>query len=97
MTGTDMSHMARIRRLFPSHADEIQRLVFSNDAFRTLCEDYGMAIEALERLELRNHPLDLEKIIEYRTLIRELETDLQNELNVINPRAAGADRGGKLR
>jgi hypothetical protein len=73
-------HIARIRRLFPERAEEISRLALRNDAFRTICEDYGMALEALKRLEIRNHPLDLEKILEYRALIRDLERELREEL-----------------
>jgi hypothetical protein len=74
-------HIARIRRLFPEWAEEIPRLVLRDDAFRTICEDYGMALEALRGLEIRNHPLDLEKIVEYRALIRDLERELRDELS----------------
>lgn len=73
-------HIARIRRLLPERAEEISRLALRNDAFRAICEDYGMALEALKRLEIRNHPLDLEKILEYRALIRDLERELREEL-----------------
>ncbi|WP_395019826.1 hypothetical protein [Dongia sp.] len=73
-------NIARIRRLFPERAEEIPRLALRNDAFRTICEDFGMALEALRRLELRNHPMDLEKILEYRALIRDLERELRDEL-----------------
>lgn len=73
-------HIARIRRLFPERAEEIARLALRNDAFRTICEDHGMALDALKRLEIRNHPLDLEKILEYRALIRDLERELREEL-----------------
>jgi hypothetical protein len=74
-------HIARIRRLFPEWAEEIPRLVLRDDAFRTICEDYGMALEALKGLEIRNHPVDLEKIVEYRALIRDLERELREELS----------------
>lgn len=73
-------HITKIRRLFPERAEEIPRLALRNDAFRTICEDYGMALEALKGLEVRNHPLDLEKILEYRALIRDLERELRDEL-----------------
>jgi hypothetical protein len=74
-------HIARIRRLFPEWAEEIPRLVLRDDAFRAICEDYGMALEALKGLEIRNHPMDLEKIVEYRVLIRDLERELREELS----------------
>jgi len=60
-------HIARIRRLFPERAEEIPRLALRSDVFRTICE-------------VRNHPLDLEKILEYRALIRDLERELREEL-----------------
>jgi hypothetical protein len=76
-------HIARIRRLFPERAEEIPRLALSSDAFRTVCEDYSMAVEALKGLEIRNHPMDLERILEYRALIRDLERDLREALSRI--------------
>jgi hypothetical protein len=70
-------HIAWIKKLFPDRADEIPRLALRNAAFRTVCEDYGIAVEALNRLEIRNHPLDVEKLAEYRALIRDLEVELR--------------------
>jgi hypothetical protein len=72
-----LPHIARIRKLFPERADEIARLALRDDTFRTVCEDYGMALEALTRLEIRNHPLDVEKLIEYRALIHDLEGEIK--------------------
>jgi hypothetical protein len=39
-----------------------------------------MALDALNRLEIRNHPLDIEKILEYRALIQDIEKELREEL-----------------
>jgi hypothetical protein len=75
-----VSHIARVRRLFPERAEEVSRLALRSDAFRTICEEYGMALEALNRLEIRNHPLDIEKILEYRALIQDIEKELREEL-----------------
>lgn len=83
-------HIARIRRLFPERAEEIPRLALCNDAFRTICDDYGTALEALNGLEIRNHPTDLEKILEYRALVRDLERELREEL-ARSPIAADLD------
>jgi hypothetical protein len=74
-------HIGRIRRLFPEWAEQIPRLLLCNDAFRTICEDYGIALEALRGLEIRNHPTDLEKIVEYRALIRDLEQEIRDALS----------------
>ena len=78
-------HVGRVRKLFPSRAEEVSRLALRNEAFRTMCEDYGVAIDALELLEARNHPQDVEKMHEYRTLVRELELELRTELAAALP------------
>jgi hypothetical protein len=73
-------HVARVRKLFGHLADDVSRLALRNQRFRSLCDDYGMTVDALDVLECRNHPLDVEKMIEYRALRRELERDLEDEL-----------------
>ena len=73
-------HVGRVRKLFPEWAEEISRLALRSEAFRTMCEDYGMAVEALELLEHRNLPQDAHKMQEYRALVRELEHELKSEL-----------------
>ena len=73
-------HVARVRKLFPDWAEEVSRLALRNETFRTLCEDYGMAVDALDLLELRNLPQDGGKRREYQVLIEDLEKDLKSEL-----------------
>jgi hypothetical protein len=73
-------HVGRVRKLFPDWAEEITRLALRSEAFRTMCEDYGMAVDALELLAGRNLPQDTQKIQEYRALVRELENELKSEL-----------------
>ena len=74
------SHVARVRKLFGHLADDVSPLALRNQRFRSLCDDYGMTIDALDILERRNHPADVEKMVEYRALRRELERDLEHEL-----------------
>lgn len=73
-------HVARVRKLFPDRAEEVSRLALRNETFRTLCEDYGMAFDALHLLELRNLPQEAGKRHEYQVLVEELERDLKSEL-----------------
>jgi hypothetical protein len=80
-----MKHVARVRRLFPDWAEEVSRLALRNEVFRTLCEDYGLAVDALDRLEIHNRPQDVEKMHEYRALIRDLESELKYELLAVRP------------
>ena len=69
-----------VRKLFPDWGVEISRLALSNETFRDMCEEYGLAMGALDLLEQRNHPQDVERMHEYRTLIKQLERDLKYEL-----------------
>lgn len=76
------SHVARVRKLFGHLADDVFRLALRNQRFRSLCDDYGMTIDTLDVLERRNHPKDVEKMVEYRALKKELERDLEHALLV---------------
>ena len=74
------AHVARVRKVFPERAEQVSLLAMRSDAFRSLCEEYGLAIEALDLLEARKLPQDAERIKEYRTLTAELQADLRREL-----------------
>lgn len=68
-----------VRKLFPDWSEEILRLALSRETFREMCEAYGLAVEALNTLEHRNRPQDVERTSEYRALITQLEKDLKHE------------------
>ena len=55
-------------------------MALSNETFRDMCEEYGLAVGALDLLEQRNLPQDVERMHEYRALIKQLERDLKYEL-----------------
>ena len=74
------TYVALVRRLFPDWSEEISRLALRNGTFRDMCEEYGLAVEALDLLEQRNRPSDAERTQEYRILIKQLEKDLKHEL-----------------
>lgn len=75
-----VTYVAMVRKLFPDWDEEISRLALSNETFRDLCEEYGLAVGALDLLEQRNHPQDIDRMYEYRSLIRQMERDLKYEL-----------------
>ena len=75
-----VTHVALVRKLFPDWSEEISRLALSNETFRDMCEEYGLAAEALDLLKRRNHPQDVDRMHEYRTLVTQLERDLKYEL-----------------
>jgi hypothetical protein len=78
-------HVGRVRKRFPDWAEEVSRLALRSEAFRTICEDYGLAVEALGLLEIRNLPQDVEKMLEYRRLVEDLEKELKYELLAARP------------
>jgi hypothetical protein len=78
-----VSHVARVRALFPDRAKEVPLLVLRNEQFRSLCEDYWLATEALDLLKVMNRPRDFGKMREYRELIKELQKSLQSELSTL--------------
>jgi hypothetical protein len=67
--------------LFPDRADELARLVMSSEAFRSLCEDYELAVNTLQQLEIQGRPQDAERTFEYRRLTADLERELSDTLN----------------
>jgi len=77
----DASRLALVARLFPDRADELARLATSCETFRSLCEDYELAVNTLRQLEAQNRSQDAERTIEYRRLIAELEHELSDTLN----------------
>jgi hypothetical protein len=74
------SAVVMVRKLFPEWSDEVSRLAMWSNDFRTMCHDYGLAVETLGILERRNHPADLERIHDYRALISDLTHKLKWEL-----------------
>ena len=74
------THVGKVRKLFPDWAEEVSRLALRNETFRSLCEEYGLASEALDLLEVMNRPQDVEKMHEYRGIIKELQKELKYEL-----------------
>ena len=74
------THVALVRKLFPDWSEEISRLALSDETFRDMCEEHGLAVGALDLLEQRKLPQDVDRMHEYRALIKQLERDLKEEL-----------------
>lgn len=74
-------HFADVRSLFSRTRASIPDLALRNEAFRSLCHAYERTADALRRLEIRNHPLDVERMYEYRRMLRNLEARLTREFH----------------
>lgn len=65
---------------FPDLAPAIKQCSADNRFFRSLCEDYGEAVEVLRRWQTVNDPEGLERCNACRELIAELEREILLEL-----------------
>jgi hypothetical protein len=80
---TDPSWLALVAPLFPDSAAKLALLVTTSEPFRTLCEDYELAVNTLRQMEVRNRPQDAGRMIEYRRLIADLERELSQYLDAV--------------
>lgn len=80
----ELSWLALTRQLLPDRADEIARLAAQSEPFRSLCEDYALAVSTLRQLETENREQDAERMVEYRELIGELERELSESLGTVS-------------
>ena len=84
MKTSDLIAMANpayhVVRRFQHLVREIEAALLSNAHFRTLCEDYGEAVDALSHWERSTHPQKDERCAEYRKLLRDLEGEILLEI-----------------
>ncbi|HEX7074537.1 MAG TPA: hypothetical protein VF226_10895 [Hyphomicrobiaceae bacterium] len=53
------------------------RLADLNDpALKSLLDDYDIAVDSLRRWQMSHHPHAAERVLEYRTLISEIEVEI---------------------
>jgi hypothetical protein len=72
---------------FPAEAARLRRLALAQRAFRELCEEYALALESLARFEARADAAERSEVEDYRTVIAELEREIDRYLNEAKPRA----------
>ena len=72
--------LARAVARFPEAAAALRRLVSSDPEFRGICEEYALAQESLARFEAREDAAVRPEIGDYRTVIAELETEIDRFL-----------------
>ncbi len=68
---------------FPEHELALERLARSSESFRSICEDYALGLEALERRERATDATDPKRavmIAELRDSLAELETEIRQAL-----------------
>lgn len=66
----------------PEHRNALRGRMMVDPEFRSLCEDYGEAIEALRRWEVSSDRSRAARVAEYQRLVAELESEIRGELGV---------------
>ena len=72
-----------IRDRFPDKKYHIDILIAENSEFLALSEDYDICVTALRYWAGSNAPEAETRVIEYHTLIKELEGEISQYLNCI--------------
>jgi hypothetical protein len=65
---------------FPADAELVLKCALESERFRSLCEDYALALEASRRLESLERPIVERRIADYRALMSDLEQEIQRTL-----------------
>ncbi len=77
-----------VLRRFAPRAGMIRELALRDRGFRDLCEDLALALNTLATFESRGRPSRNAEIVEYRSIVRELEGEVAARLDPRNPRRA---------
>ena len=83
----DKRVLAATRR-FPNRSLEIRRLAIADTVFRSLCEDFGEAEEALARWSHAPSEQAVSRQSEYRLLVDELAAEIES---IVDRRSRGGD------
>ena len=78
--------MVHIRKRFPDMSENIALLMTKDSDFLTICEDYRDCIHALRHWRQSKEPEAETRVNEYRTLIGELEDEINQALITLKPR-----------
>jgi hypothetical protein len=78
-----------VTKRFPEHELAIERLVRTNESFRSICDDYTVGVEALRRWERSPDPKRTVRIAELRESLAELEKEM---LEVLEQQARSGQR-----
>ena len=88
MADTDITQMGLARAVarFPEAATMLRRLALTDPAFREICEEYALAERSLAGFEARPDAAERPEIDDYRTVIAELENEIDRFLKEAGPK-----------
>ena len=78
--------LARAMARFPKAAATLRSLALNDPAFREICEEYALAQQSLAGFEARADAAERPEIGEYRTVIFELENEIDRLLKAVRPK-----------
>ena len=78
--------LARAVARFPEGAARLHRLSMTDPDFREICEEYALAQQSLAGFEARPDAVERPEIGEYRTVISELESEIDRFLKEAVPK-----------
>ena len=71
---TARSDLAHVLERFPEAANPIRRLFLADRGFRSVCEDYALARDALARFQAMPNAQQRPEVADYQTVIADLES-----------------------
>jgi hypothetical protein len=74
-----------IRKRFPDQKHRIDLLMAQNSEFTDICEDLADCVNALQYWTKSKEPEAESRIVEYRILIEQLEEEIIQALDSVNP------------
>jgi hypothetical protein len=89
MEDTDITQtgLARAVARFPEAAATLRRLALTDPGFREICEEYALAERSLAGFEAHPDAAERPEISEYRTVIAEIESEIDRYLKGAGPGA----------
>lgn len=69
-----------VKERWPEYQDDILSLYYQDKKFRSIVEDYYLAVQHLDKFR-RQFSEKLESIEEYEKVLHELEVELQNRID----------------
>lgn len=78
--------LARAVARFPEAAGALRRLALTEPAFCEICEEYALAQQSLAGFEARPDAAERPEIGDYRTLIAELECEIDRFVREAGPK-----------
>jgi hypothetical protein len=71
---------------FPEAESMLRRLAVTDPDFREICEEYALARQSLARFEALPDAAERPEILDYRTMIVELEDEIHRLLKEVGPK-----------